>query len=60
MKTHFTKWTSITKSSEALAFWDVSVYAEHTIFKANRVDVRIVDHKNKNVSGMEHREKKSE
>ena len=35
------------ESSEALAFWDVPVYAEHTIVKANRVDAQFVDHKNK-------------
>ena len=28
----------IYESSEALTFWDVPVYAEHTIVKANRVD----------------------
>ena len=55
------------ESSEALAFWDVPVYAEHTIVKANRVDARFVDHKNKKVWAlemscpwMEHQEKKSE
>ena len=55
------------ESSEALAFWDVPVYAEHMIVKANRVDARFVDHKNKKVWAvemscpwMEHREKKSE
>ena len=55
------------ESSEALAFWDVPVYAEHTIVKANRVDARFVDHKTKKVWAvemscpwMEHREKKSE
>ena len=54
------------ESSEALAFWDVPVYAKHTIVKANRVDARFVDHKNKKVwavemscAWMEHREKKS-
>ena len=53
--------------SEALAFWDVQVYAEHTIVKTNRVDARFVDHKNKKVLAvemscpwMEHREKTSE
>ena len=55
------------ESSEALAFWDVPVYSEHTIVKANRVDARFVDHKNKKVWAvemscpwMEDREKKSE
>ena len=41
------------ESSEALAFWDVPVYAEHTIVKANRVDARFVDHKNKKVWAVE-------
>ena len=31
------------ESSEALAFWDVPVYAEHTIVKATRVDARFGD-----------------
>ncbi|CAH3139315.1 unnamed protein product [Porites lobata] len=55
------------ESSEALASWNVPVYADHTIFKANRVDARFVDHKNKKVWAvemccpwMEHQEKKSE
>ena len=52
---------------EALAFWDVPVYAEHTIVKANRVDARFVKHKTKQVWAAEmscpwiqHREKKSD
>ena len=54
------------ESSEALTFWDVPVYAEHTIVKANRVDARLVDRKNKvcavemSCPWMERREKKSE
>ena len=55
------------ESSEALAFWEVPVYAEHTIVKANRVNARFVDHKNKKVWAvemscpwMDYREKKSE
>ena len=55
------------ESSEALAFWDVPVYVEHTIVKANRVDARFLDHTNKKVWAveiscpwMEHREKKAE
>ena len=36
------------ESPEGLAFWDVpAVFAEHTTVKANRVDARFVDHKNK-------------
>ena len=57
----------ICESSEALAFWDVPVYAEHTIVEANRVDARFVDHKTKKVWAVEmscrwieHLEKKSE
>ena len=41
------------ESSEALAFWDIPVYAEHTIVKANRVDARFVDHKNNKVWALE-------
>ena len=50
------------ESSEALAFWDVSVYAEQTIVKANRVDARFVKVWAVEMScpWMEHREKKSE
>ena len=38
---------------EAKAFWDVVVYAEHTYVRANRVDVRFVDHKAKKVWAVE-------
>ena len=55
------------ESPEALALWDVPVYAEHTTVKVNRADARFVDHKSKKVwtvemscPWMEHREKKSE
>ena len=55
------------ESPEALVFWDVPVYAEHTIGKGNRVDTRVVDHKTKKVWAVEmtcpwieHRKKKSE
>ena len=37
------------ESIHAQAFWDVQVYAEHTVVCANRVDARIVDHKEKRV-----------
>ena len=37
------------ESTHAQAFWDVPVYAEHTVVRANRVDARIVDHKEKRV-----------
>ena len=55
------------KSPEALAFWDVPVYAQPTIVKANRADARFVDNKTKKVWAVEiscpwieHREKKSD
>ena len=37
------------ESTQAQAFWDVPVYAEHTMVRANRVDARIIDHKEKKV-----------
>ena len=37
------------ESTQAQAFWDVPVYAEHTTVRANRVDARIIDHKEKKV-----------
>ena len=37
------------ESTQAQAFWDVPVYAEHTKVRANRVDARIIDHKEKKV-----------
>ena len=41
------------ESHEGKAFWDVAVYAEHTYVRANRVDVRFVDHKAKQVWAVE-------
>ena len=43
----------IYESPEALAYWDLPVYAEHTIVKANRVDAQFVDHNTKKVWAME-------
>ena len=37
------------ESTQAQAFWDVPVYAEHTTVRANRVGARIIDHKEKKV-----------
>ena len=37
------------ESTQAQAFWDIPVYAEHTTVWANRVDARIIDHKEKKV-----------
>ena len=55
------------ESAEAQAFWDVPVYAEYNHVKANRVDARFMDHKNKKVMAVEmscpwinNREKKDE
>ena len=33
------------ESEDTQAYWDVPLYAEHTYVRANRVDVRFVDHK---------------
>ena len=56
----------IYESPEVPAFWDVPLYAEYTIVKANRVDAPFVGHKTKKVWAVEmsrpwieHREKKS-
>ena len=43
----------IYESDEGTAFWDVAVYAEHAYVRANRVDVRFVDHKAKQVWAVE-------
>ena len=37
------------ESSQAEAYWDIPVYAEHHEVRANRVDARIVDHVKKKV-----------
>ena len=37
------------QSTDAEAYWDVPVYAEHTFVRANRVDARFINHKNKEV-----------
>ena len=37
------------ESTHVQAFWDVPVYAEHTVVRAKRIDARIVDHKEKRV-----------
>ena len=39
----------IYESDEGKAFWDMAVYAEDTFVRANRIDVRFVDHKAKQV-----------
>ena len=41
------------ESTQAQAFWDVPVYAEHTTVRANRVDARIIDNKEKKLLLME-------
>lgn len=42
----------ICKSTEALVFWDVPAYAEHTAVKAKRVDA-FVEHKTNKVKAVE-------
>ena len=39
----------LSTSSDAEAFWDVPVYADHTFVRSNRLDARFVDHKSKKV-----------
>ncbi|XP_068708268.1 uncharacterized protein [Montipora foliosa] len=41
------------ESPEAQVYWDVPVYAEQSYVKANRVDVRFVDHRRKRVWAVE-------
>ena len=41
------------ESAHVQAFWDVPVCAEHTVVCANRIDARIVDHKEKRVQLVE-------
>ena len=41
------------ENDKAEAYWDVPVYAESTVVKSNRVDVRIVDNEKKEVLRME-------
>jgi len=40
-------------SSEASAYWDVLVFAEHHKVRANRVDARVVNHATKQVMTLE-------
>jgi len=35
------------KNDHSKAYWDVPVYTENTEVRANRIDVRIVNHKKK-------------
>uniref|UniRef100_A0A6P8IWG3 Uncharacterized protein LOC116305588 n=1 Tax=Actinia tenebrosa TaxID=6105 RepID=A0A6P8IWG3_ACTTE len=37
------------KSTDAEAYWDVPVYADHMYVRSNRVDARFIDHNNKKV-----------
>ena len=41
------------ENDKVVAYWDVPVYAESTVVKSNRVDVRIVDKETKEVLLME-------
>ena len=40
-------------SADAQAFWDVPLYADHVVVKANRIDAGVVDHKRKMVTILE-------
>ena len=41
--------TPVYENDKAEAYWDIPVYAESTVVKSNRVDVRIVDKEKKEV-----------
>ena len=41
------------ESADAQAFWDVPLYADHVVVRANRIDARVVDHKRKIVTILE-------
>ena len=41
------------ESQDVQAFWDIPVFAEHNEVRANRVDARIVNHREKIVSTIE-------
>ncbi|XP_068749517.1 uncharacterized protein [Montipora capricornis] len=41
------------ESADAQAFWDVLLYADHMVVRANRIDAKVVDHKRKNVTILE-------
>ena len=41
------------ESQDVQAFWDIPVYAEHNEVRANRVDARIVNHRERTVSTIE-------
>ena len=41
------------ENERAIAYWDISLYADNTHVKANRIDATIVDKENKRVSVIE-------
>ena len=41
------------ESQDVEAFWDIPVFAEHNEVRANRMDARIVSHREKTVSTIE-------
>ena len=41
------------ESADAQAFWDVPLYADHVVVRANRIDPRVLDHKRKIVTILE-------
>ena len=40
-------------SPDALAFWDIPMFAEHNHVRSNQVDVRVIDHKQKRIYAIE-------
>ena len=43
----------IYENEEYQAYWDVPIYAENTEVRANRVDARIINHKDKKILTLE-------
>ena len=41
------------ESPDAQAFWDIPMFAEHNHVRSNRVDVRVIDHKQKRIYAIE-------
>ena len=41
------------EANNAQAFWDVPLFAEHQEVRANRIDVRIINHESKRVITLE-------
>ena len=41
------------ESPDAQAFWDIPMFAEHNHVRSSRVDVRVIDHKQKRIYAIE-------